>query len=57
MIGALVLAWDGCCLFTGRMGIPAGAGLNTAAFLWGYGFLSAFPQRELAIFAAARRSG
>ncbi len=50
LIGGLILAWDCYSFFTGSAQIPAGAGLYTAAFLWGYGFLSAFPQKEMALF-------
>lgn len=50
LIGGLILAWDCYSLFTGGMQIPPGVGVYTAGFLWGYGFLSAFPQKEMALF-------
>ena len=55
IIGVLVLAWDCFSFLTGGNQIPTNTGLNTAAFLWGYGFLSTFPQKEMALFTPGEK--
>ena len=50
LIGFLILLWNGYSLATGRMEIDASTPINLAAFLWGFGFLMSFPQKEMALF-------
>ena len=50
VIGFLILVWSAYSLATGRMEISQATHVNLAAFLWGYGFLSCFPQRQMALF-------
>jgi hypothetical protein len=50
VIGFLILLWNGYLLAAGRMEIDATTPVNLAAFLWGFGFLMSFPQKEMALF-------
>jgi flagellar biosynthesis protein FliR len=50
IIGFLILLWNGYSLASGKIVIDEGTPVNLAAFLWGFGFLMSFPQKEMALF-------